>query len=99
MAIRMGVNEFRDRLMTIVRSAREPVIVTDRNKVVGWFTPSNKARVPVKKIIGSLDNIRRSMEARGIDVAARLKALGLEDDQAFDDPWVQARPRTKTKGK
>lgn len=95
MAIRMGVKEFRDRFTTIARTAKEPVIVTSHDKVVGWFTPSNRPKPSVKEILAALDGVRRSMEARGIDVAARLKELGLEDEEAFEDPWVQAQPQKK----
>ena len=99
MSIRMGVKEFRDRFTTIARTAKEPVIVTSHDKVVGWFTPSNRPRTSVKEIVAALDGIRRSMEARGIDVAGRLKALGLEDEEAFEDPWGEAQPARKKKRK
>lgn len=99
MSIRMGVKEFRDRFTTIARTAKEPVIVTSHDKVVGWFTPSRKPKTPLKEILASLDDIRRGMEARGIDVAGRLKALGLEDEEAFEDPWIEAQPAAKRKRK
>ena len=52
----------------------------------------------IKEIFATLDDIRRSAEAIGIDVGARMKALGLEDEYLFEDPLVEARP-AKTKRK
>jgi len=94
MATKMGVREFRDSFTTIAREATEPVIVTNHDKIIGWFTPSNRPPRSVPEILGELKAVRRRVEARGVDVAARMKALGLEDDKLFDDPWVEARPIT-----
>ncbi len=99
MSIRMGVKEFRDKFTTIARTAKEPVIVTSHDKIVGWFTPSNRPKPSVKDILANLDGIRRRMEARGINVAERLKALGLEDEEEFQDPWVEAQPAKKKRRK
>lgn len=92
MATKMGVREFRDSFTTIAREATEPVIVTNHDKIIGWFTPSNRPPRSVAEILGELKGVRRRVEARGVDVAARMKALGLEDDKLFDDPWVEAQP-------
>ena len=92
MATRMGVREFRDSFTTIAREAREPVIVTNHDEVVGWFTPANRPQRSVGEILGALKDIRRGAEARGVDVAARLNELGLEDDTLFADPGGGARP-------
>lgn len=98
MGTRMGVREFRDNFTTIAREAKEPVIVTNHDEVVGWFTPANKPPRSVAEILAELAGIRRNAEARGVDVAGRLKDLGIEDDVLFDDPWTQAQPaRAKRK--
>ena len=49
----------------------------------------------INEILATLDDIRRSVEARGVDVSARMKELGLEDDKLFEDPWFEAQPKTK----
>lgn len=86
MASRMGVREFRDSFTSIARDAIEPVIVTNHDKIVGWFTPANRPQRSVREILSVLEGVRRSAESRGVDVAGRLKKLGLEDDVLFDDP-------------
>lgn len=98
MAKRMGIREFRDNFTAIARKAKEPVIVTNHEKIVGWFTPANRPQRSIKEILATLDEVRRSAEASGIDVGARMKELGLEDEYLFEDPWVEARP-TKAKRK
>lgn len=92
MATKMGVREFRDSFTRIAREAKQPVIVTNHDEVVGWFTPANRPQRSVGEILAELKDVRRSAEARGIDVAARLKELGLEDGTLFADPWSEARP-------
>jgi hypothetical protein len=95
MAIRMGVKQFRDNFTTIAREAKGPVLVTNHDKVIGYYTPSN--REPLGDgWFSRLDEISRKLredaEARGVDVAATLKALGIEDDKPFDDPWTEGNP-------
>jgi antitoxin (DNA-binding transcriptional repressor) of toxin-antitoxin stability system len=89
---KMGVREFRDNFTTIAREAKAPVIVTNHDQVVGWFTPANKPQRSVSEILTALNDVRRSAEARGVNVAARLKALGIEDETLFADPWTEAQP-------
>jgi hypothetical protein len=98
MAKKVGIREFRDNFTAIARKAREPVIVTNHDRIVGWFTPASRPRRSIKEILATLDDVRRSAEDSGIDVGARMKELGLEDDHLFEDPWVEARP-AKAKGK
>jgi antitoxin (DNA-binding transcriptional repressor) of toxin-antitoxin stability system len=98
MAKKMGVREFRDNFTAIVRKAKEPVIVTNHEKIVGWFTPASSPPRSIKEILATLDDVRRSTEARGVDVGARMKELGLEDEYLFEDPWVEACP-SKPKAK
>ena len=95
MATKMGIREFRNGFTTIARKAKEPVIVTHYDKVVGWYTPANRPQRSVSEILDELKEIRRRTEARGVDVAARLKALGIEDEALFDDPWTEGRPAKK----
>jgi hypothetical protein len=90
---RLGIREFRDSFTTIAREATEPVIVTNHDKVVGWFTPASRPKRSIKEILSTLDDVRRRAEARGVDVHSRMKEMGLEDDTLFEDPWVEARPR------
>lgn len=96
MAVRMGVKEFREKFTTIAREATGPVIVTSHGKVVGYYTPSRREPLDVKKWFAEFDEtakkLRADAEARGIDVAAKLKELGIEDDKPFDDPWTDGNP-------
>jgi antitoxin (DNA-binding transcriptional repressor) of toxin-antitoxin stability system len=98
MATKMGVREFRDSFTTIAREATEPVIVTNHDKVVGWFTPANRPAHSIREILATLEDVRNRVEARGVEVGRRMKELGLEDEALFEDPWTEARP-TKTKHK
>lgn len=95
MAARIGVKEFRNNFTTIAREAKEPVIVTSHDKVIGYYTPAKQAP-PSKDWFERFDALARQMradiEARGVDVAQKLKELGIEDDEAFEDPWVQGNP-------
>ena len=95
MATRMGVREFRDNFTTIAREATEPVIVTNHDRVIGWFTPANRPQRSVKEIFAVFDKVRARVEARGVDINSRMKELGLEDEELFDDPWTQAKPKTR----
>lgn len=99
MATKMGIREFRNGFTTIARKAKEPVIVTNYDKVVGWYTPANRPQRSVSEILNDLKAIRRRTEARGVDVAGRLKTLGIEDETLFEDPWTEARPRAGGKRK
>lgn len=92
MATKMGIREFRNGFTTIARKAKEPVIVTNYDKVVGWYTPANRPQRSVSEILDDLKAIRRRTEARGVDVTGRLKALGIEDDALFEDAWIEAQP-------
>jgi antitoxin (DNA-binding transcriptional repressor) of toxin-antitoxin stability system len=92
MARKVGIREFRDNFTEIARKAKEPVIVTNHDRIVGWFTPANTPPRSIKEILATLDEVRRSTEASGVDVGARMKELGLEDEDLFEDPWVQAKP-------
>lgn len=92
MAKKIGIREFRDSFTTIARKATEPVIVTNHDRIVGWFTPASRPKRSIKEILATLRDIRHRVEARGVDVGARMKALGLEDEYLFEDPWVEARP-------
>jgi hypothetical protein len=89
---KMGVREFRDNFTTIAREAKGPVIVTNHDAVVGWFTPANRPQRSISEILADLKEVRRGAEARGVDIAARLKALGIEDEVLHVDPWEDSRP-------
>lgn len=100
MATKMGVREFRDSFTTIAREATEPVIVTNHDKIVGWFTPAKRPPRSIEDILAELKNIRRRVEARGIDVEGRLKKLGLDDETLFGEPPSDPSPaKRKRKGK
>ena len=83
MATRTGVKEFRDKFASIARDAKEPVVVTDHDTVIGYYTPADH-HPAVARDWTEFDKMaasaRRSLEARGVDVRGRLKALGVEDD-------------------
>jgi hypothetical protein len=63
------VREFRDRATTLLR-ASEPIVVTRRGKIVGFFLPSASAAVPLeirRELFYSLtDGIRRLSRAKGL---------------------------------
>lgn len=99
MAARMGVREFRENFTAIARDATEPVIVTNHDKVVGWFTPAKRDPKTVREVMKILESVRRRAEKRGIDVAGRLKALGLEDETSPEDPLMLERPKRARKRK
>lgn len=95
MATRMGVKEFRDNFTAIARDAKAPVVVTNHDKVIGYYTPAHAdptAGIDWERFEKHAAEARRRLEERGIDVAARLKDLGIEADAPFDDPWVQGNP-------
>lgn len=90
----MGVREFRDNFTTIAREASEPVVITNHDRVVGWFTPASRPQRSIDEILADLRAIRRRAEARGVDVDGRLKALGLDDESLFGDgPRKKVKPR------
>lgn len=97
MAARMGVREFRENFTAIARDATEPVIVTNHDKVVGWFVPTKRDPKTVREVMKTLENVRRRAEKRGVDVTGRLKALGLEDETSPDDPFMLERRARKRK--
>ncbi len=91
MAARMGVREFRDNFTAIAREAIEPVIITKHDKVVGWFMPAKRAPAKtVREVFEKLDQTRRGLEARGIDVDKRLRELGLDQEA----PHPEARSKS-----
>jgi len=95
MASRMGVREFRDNFTTIAREASAPVIVTNHDRIVGWFTPANRAQRSVREVLSELKAVRRSAESRGVNVEERLKALSLDDASLFADAPAPARARSR----
>ena len=95
MATRLGVKEFRDNFTTIAREAKEPIIVTNHDRVIGYYTPANRepgADDWLRKMEQAAAAIRANAEAKGVDVAAVLKSLGIEYDEPFDDPWTEGNP-------
>ena len=83
MSMRIGVKEFRDRFTAIALQATAPVIVTDHDKVVGYYMPSYR-EPPSEEDIAELCRIsaemRRGLEQRGVDVDTRLREAGLTDE-------------------
>ncbi|MCC6920907.1 MAG: hypothetical protein IT548_17040 [Alphaproteobacteria bacterium] len=99
MANRMGVKEFRANFTIIAREAKAPIVVTNHDRVVGYYTPADKEPPgpdSFKRFVEAARRLRANTEARGIDVAARLKELGIEDDKPFDDPWAEGQPAKPT---
>ena len=96
MATKMGIKEFRDNFTAIARDAKGPVIVTNHDRVVGYYTPADRGPLDLeewsKRMEKTARELRADAEARGIDVAAKLKELGIEDDKPFDDPWTEGNP-------
>jgi hypothetical protein len=95
MSTRIGIKQFRDNFTSIARDAQGPVIVTNHDRVVGYYTPANRAP-PDKDWFEAFDRaarkIRADAESRGVNVAAMLKELGIEGDKPFDDPWTEGNP-------
>ena len=64
-----SVREFRDRATSFLRTS-EPILVTRRGKIVGFFLPATAAALPVeirKDVSYALTKeIRSAMKARGI---------------------------------
>lgn len=95
MATRLGVKEFRDNFTTIAREAKEPIIVTNHDRVIGYYTPANREPSDMSwfdDFVRKAREARADAEARGVNVAAILKELGIEDDKPFDDPWTEGNP-------
>lgn len=65
------VREFRDRATTLLKTA-EPILVTRRGKIVGFFLPSSGAAVPLEikrdLFYALTDGIRRLSRAKGLSV-------------------------------
>jgi hypothetical protein len=71
------VREFRDRATTLLR-ASEPIVLTRRGKIIGFFLPSTSAAVPLE--------IRRDLFYSLTDGIRRLsRAKGLSEDKAIAD--------------
>ncbi len=98
MATKMGIREFRDNFTAIARDATEPVIVTNHDKVVGWFTPAKREPPSLDEMFKRFDAMRARLEARGIDVDKRLSELGIREDEEPKQPARRA-PRRKAKRK
>jgi hypothetical protein len=95
MTVRMGVKEFRANFTTIARDAQTTVVVTSHDKIVGYYTPSRRdPDLPIDwdALAADAQATRKKLERAGIDVAGRLKALGIEDDAPFEDPWTEGKP-------
>jgi hypothetical protein len=96
--MKMGVREFRDNFTTIAREAKGPVIVTNHDRIIGWFTPASRPPRPMEEILAELEGVRRRVEARGVDIDARLKEIGLDDETLFGEPGKPPR-RAPSKSK
>lgn len=63
------VREFRDRATTLLKAA-EPILVTRRGKIVGFFLPSTGSAVPLeikRDLFYTLtDEIRRLSKTKGL---------------------------------
>ena len=63
------VREFRDRATTFLKET-EPILVTRRGKIVGFFLPATGATLPLeikKELFDALtQKIRSAMKARGL---------------------------------
>jgi hypothetical protein len=102
MTVRMGVKEFRANFTTIARDAQTAVVVTSHDKVVGYYTPARRdPDLPIDwdKLAADAQATRKKLERAGVDVAGRLKALGIEDDAPFEDPWTEGKPARSTAAK
>jgi len=95
MATRLGVKEFRDNFTTIAREAKEPIIITNHDRVIGYYTPTDTepgADEWLRQMEQAAAAVRADAEAKGVDVVAVLKSLGIEYDAPFEDPWTEGNP-------
>jgi hypothetical protein len=67
------VREFRDQATTLLKAA-EPILVTRRGKIVGFFLPSSGSAVPLEikrdLFYALTDGIRRLTRAKGLSEEA-----------------------------
>jgi hypothetical protein len=90
MATRIGIKEFRDNFTKIAREATGPVHVTNQNKIVGTYTPAVLFPKPtaqsIKALNTAIDAIQADLAARGVDVAAKLRDIGINEwGEPIDD--------------
>lgn len=69
------VREFRDRATTLLK-ATEPILVTRRGKIIGFFLPSSGAAVPLEikrdLFYALTDGIRRLSRGKGLSEEAAI---------------------------
>jgi hypothetical protein len=69
------VREFRDQATTLLK-ATEPILVTRRGKIVGFFLPSSGSAVPLEikrdLFYALTDGIRRLTRAKGLSEEALI---------------------------
>jgi len=69
------VREFRDRATTLLKTT-EPILVTRRGKIIGFFLPSSGAAVPLEikrdLFYALTDGIRRLSRAKGLSEEAAI---------------------------
>ncbi len=90
MATRIGIKEFRDNFTKIAREATGPLVVTNQNKVIGTYTPAVHFPKPTTQSIKAMDDavdaIQADLAARGVDVAAVLREIGINEwGEPIDD--------------
>ena len=102
MTVRMGIKEFRANFTAIARDAQTSVVVTSHDKIVGYYTPARRdPETPIDwdAFEAEAQSARKRLERAGVDVAGRLKGLGIEDDAPFDDPWTEGKPAKQVSAK
>ena len=69
------VREFRDQATTLLKTA-EPILVTRRGKIIGFFLPSSGSAVPLEikrdLFYALTDGIRRLTRAKGLSEEALI---------------------------
>ena len=81
------VREFRDRATTLLRAA-EPILVTRRGRIVGFFLPTTGSAIPLE--------VRRDLFYALTDGVRRLiRAKGLSEEELIADFRSSKPPRRR----
>lgn len=76
---KMGIKEFRGRLSEVAQGT-EVVDVTHHGRVVGTFKPRRKDPETIRRAAASIQRWQDEMKAKGIDLEAELRAMGIGPD-------------------
>jgi antitoxin (DNA-binding transcriptional repressor) of toxin-antitoxin stability system len=81
---KMGIKEFRERL-TEVAHGTELISVTNHGRIVGFFTPLRRDPERAREAVAEIGRAQDELRARGVDLEAILRDMGLD---AWGEPLV-----------